>query len=64
MAESATTGVSEDGSVPVDKPRGRVGRPRRDQGELRLVSQEMARRLVVQAREEGLGIAGEAGLLQ
>jgi len=64
MAETATTAVAEDGSVPADKPRGRLGRPRRDDGEPRLVSQEMARRLVTQAREEGLDIAGDSGLLQ
>jgi putative transposase len=55
--------VAEDGQV-ADKPRGRVGRPRRDAGEPRLVSAEMARRLVEQARQEGLEVTGEAGLLQ
>jgi putative transposase len=40
-----------------------VGRPRRDADEPRLVSPDLARRLVVQAREEGLDIAGDAGLL-
>jgi putative transposase len=55
--------VAEDGQV-ADKPRGRIGRPRRDSGEPRLVSAEMARRLVAQARQEGLEVTGEAGLLQ
>jgi putative transposase len=55
--------VAEDGQVP-DKPRGRIGRPRRDAGEPRLVSSEMARRLVEQARQEGVEVTGEAGLLQ
>ena len=64
MAETGTTVVAEDGSVPAEKPRGRVGRPRRDAGEPRLISEETARRLVAQAREEGLDIAGDSGLLQ
>src|SRR3954451_3261529 len=55
--------VVDDGGVPADKPRGRVGRPRRDAGEPRLVSQDFARRLVAQAREEGVDIAGDSGLL-
>jgi putative transposase len=53
----------EDGRVP-EKPCGRIGRPRRDAGEPRLVSQEMARRLVEQARAEGVEVTGDAGLLQ
>jgi putative transposase len=56
--------VVDDGSVPAERPRGRIGRPCRDAGEPRLVSQEFARRLVAQAREEGLDVAGESGLLQ
>jgi putative transposase len=56
--------VVDDGPVPADKPRGRVGRPGRDTDQPRLVSPEFARRLVAQAREEGLDIAGGSGLLQ
>jgi len=55
--------VVNDGDVPADKPRGRIGRPRRDAGESSLVSQNFARRLVAQAREEGLDIAGDSGLV-
>jgi putative transposase len=55
--------VVDDGGVPADRPRGRVGRPRRDAEEPRLVPPDLARRLVAQAREEGLDIAGNAGLL-
>ena len=65
MTEATTTLVSEDASVgSSDKPKGRLGRPRRDAGEPRLVSEELARRLVAQAREEGLDIAGDSGLLK
>jgi putative transposase len=64
MTETATQGVVEDGSVPADLPRGRIGRPRKDAGEPRLVSRETARRLVEQAREDGLEVTGESGLLQ
>jgi putative transposase len=64
VEETSTAVVPDDGRVPPDKPRGRIGRPRRDADEPRLVSQEMARRLVAQAREEGLDIAGDSGLLQ
>lgn len=56
--------VTEDGPVPAEEPGGRLGRPRRDEGGPRLVSPEMARRLVVRAREEGVDIAGDSGLLQ
>ncbi len=38
--------------------------PRRDRGEQRLVDPEIARRLVQEAREQGLDIAGDSGLLQ
>src|SRR3954454_2550150 len=55
--------VVDDGAVPAEKPRGRVGRPRRDADEPRLVSPDLARRLVARAREEGLDIAGDSGLL-
>ncbi len=57
--------VSDDESVPADdKRRGRIGRPRKDAGEPRLISEDVARRLVAEAREEGLEITGESGLLQ
>jgi putative transposase len=65
VTETVAQRLDEDGSVPdSDRPRGRLGRPRRDAGEPRLISPETARRLVEQAREEGLDITGEAGLLQ
>lgn len=66
MTETQTQGLAEDGPVPQgqERRRGRIGRPRGNAGEPRLVSEEMARRLVEQAREEGLDIAGKAGLLQ
>jgi putative transposase len=63
VTQSVAPGLVEDGSVPADGPRGRIGRPRRDAGEPRLISEEMARRLVEQAREDGLDIGGESGLL-
>lgn len=67
MTETVTQPVAqslvEGGSVPADKPRGRFGRPRSDAGEPRLVSEEMARQLVARAREQGLDIGGESGLL-
>jgi putative transposase len=62
MADNVFT-VAEDVSVGGGERRGRLGRPRRDAGEPRLISEEMARRLVQQAREEGLEITGESGLL-
>jgi putative transposase len=55
--------LAEDGAVGDAERRGRLGRPRRDAGEPRLISEEMAQRLVAQAREEGLEITGESGLL-
>ena len=65
MADN-TLQVSDDESVPgeQDRPRGKLGRPKRDAGEPRLISHEQARRLLEQAREEGLDIAGPSGLLQ
>jgi hypothetical protein len=63
MTETVIEGLSEDGRVP-DKRRGRIGRPRKDAGEPRLISQEQARRLLELAREEGVEVTGEAGLLQ
>jgi len=58
--------VSDDGSVPADqeRPKGRLGRPKRDAGEPRLISHEQARRLLEQAREEGVDVTGPSGLLQ
>jgi putative transposase len=47
-----------------ERARGRLGRPRKDRGGPKLVSDDLARRLVAQAREEGLDIAGSTGLLQ
>ena len=58
--------VSDDESVPAGEqnPRGRIGRPRRDADEPRLISHEQARRLLEQAREEGVDVTGPSGLLQ
>ncbi len=57
--------LAEDGPVQGEQePQGRLGRPRRDAGEPRLVSEQTARELVQRARQEGLDIAGESGLLQ
>jgi putative transposase len=57
--------VGEDGSVSgADRPRGRIGRPRGDADEPKLVDREFAQRLVEQARADGVDIAGSAGLLQ
>jgi putative transposase len=64
MTEIVASGLVEDGAVPADRPGGRIGRPRRDAGEPRLIGEELARRLVEQAREEGLEITGSSGLLQ
>jgi putative transposase len=63
VTDAANVPVVDDGGVPADKPRGRVGRPRREAGEPKLVSDEFARRLVAQAREEGIDVAGDSGLL-
>src|SRR3954454_7672591 len=52
------------GGVPDGGFRGPMGGPRRDAGEPRLVSEDFARRLVAQAREEGLDVTGDSGLLQ
>jgi putative transposase len=57
--------VADDESVEVsDQRRGRLGRPRRDAGEPRLISEDLARQLVSRAREEGLEVTGPSGLLQ
>ncbi|SNR97820.1 Transposase (or an inactivated derivative) [Blastococcus mobilis] len=64
MTDTTNAPVVDDGAVPAEKPRGRVGRPRRDADQRRLVPEDFARQLVVQAREEGLDIAGDSGLLQ
>lgn len=68
MRETANEGLLDDEQVPdrerAERPRGRIGRPKRDRGEPRLIDPDIARRLVQQAREEGLDIAGESGLLQ
>jgi len=68
MTETVNERVADDGGVsdeqPPERPKGRLGRPRKDRGEPKLVSDDLARRLVAQAREEGLDIAGNSGLLQ
>jgi putative transposase len=58
--------VSDDESVPgeQERPKGKLGRPKRDAGEPRLISHEQARKLLEQARAEGVDIAGPSGLLQ
>ena len=69
MAETGTPSGVEDVSVPAAeqpvgrRPAGRVGRPRRDAGEPRLVDQELARQLLARAREEGVEVTGTSGLL-
>ncbi len=68
MTQTPQHDLLDDGQVPQseppERPRGRIGRPRRDRGEPRLVDPEVARRLVQEAREHGLDIAGDQGLLQ
>jgi putative transposase len=63
VTQTVAPGLVEDASVPADHRRGRLGRPRSDAGEPRLISEEMAQELVARAREEGLDIGGESGLL-
>ena len=63
MTDMDPLGV-DDGGVPDERSGGRIGRPRRDAGEPRLVSEDFARRLVAQAHEEGLDVTGDSGLLQ
>ena len=53
----------DDGRVPEER-RGRIGRPRKDAEEPRLISAEQARELVERARQEGLDVTGPTGLLQ
>ena len=67
MTETMQSGLLDDDEMADEdapRPRGRLGRPRRDRGEPKLLSDDVARRLVEQAREEGRDIAGNAGLLQ
>jgi putative transposase len=56
--------VFDDDPVPEESPRspGRLGRPRR-QREPSLIPPDLAARLVAQAREEGIDVAGNSGLL-
>lgn len=42
----------------------RVGRPRRDKDEPRLVDQDLADRLIAQAQADGIKLLGEGGLLK
>jgi len=63
MTETAVPEAVEDGVVGVEPGRRRLGRPRRDAGEPKLIDAELARRLVEQARAEGLDVAGSSGLL-
>ena len=68
MTQRSQHELLDDGQVPdaelPDVPGGRLGRPKRDRGEERLIDAAVARRLVQQAREQGLDIAGGTGLLQ
>jgi putative transposase len=64
MTDTDDPVLVDDEEMSAEKPRGRIGRPRRGVGEPRLVSEEFARRLVAQAREEGLEVTGDSGLLQ
>jgi putative transposase len=41
-----------------------VGRPRRDADEPRLIGEEQAEALIAQAREHGVELLGEQGLLR
>jgi putative transposase len=43
---------------------GEVGRPRRDADEPRLIGEEQAEALIAQAREHGVELLGEQGLLR
>ena len=65
MAETSLEAFPEDGAVAEEQAprRGRVGRPKRER-EPSLLDEATARRLVAQAREQGMDIAGDAGLLQ
>lgn len=64
MTETVQRVLPEDGLVAAEEgSRPRIGRPRRDVGEPRLVDRETARRLVAEARAEGVDLTGEAGLL-
>ena len=63
MTETVRADLAEDGQV-AERSRGRIGRPRQDAGERRLISEEQARDLLEQAREEGLEVTGPSGLLQ
>ncbi len=68
MTQTSQTELLDDGQVleaeQPERPRGRLGRPKRDRGEPPLVDPAVARRLVQEAREQGLDIAGDTGLLQ
>lgn len=64
MTETVTHELAADGSTAGEQPRGRIGRPRKDADEPRLISEEMARQLVARAREEGMEVTGRSGILQ
>lgn len=65
MTETSVPEVVEDGVVGEPRqPRRRIGRPRNDADAPKLISDELAGRLVEQARAEGVDIAGRSGLLQ
>lgn len=65
MTETVTQPVAqsvvEDASVPAGVPGGRIGRPRRDAGEPRLISEEMAGRLVHRPVTRGWTSLGSLG---
>lgn len=66
MTHTARENVVDDEQVGEDRApsrAGRLGRPKKDAGEPRLISQELAARLLAEAREEGLEVTGASGLL-
>jgi hypothetical protein len=59
---TGTQGLAADGSTAGEQPRGRIGRPRKDADEPRLIGEEMARQLVARARAavgDGGGVVAE-----
>ena len=64
MTQTVQESSFDDGPVPEEPPRspGRLGRPKRPR-EPGLISPEMAAKLVAEAREAGIDVAGDSGLL-
>lgn len=67
MTHTVREVVADDDQVPDEQQpasrAGRVGRPKRDAGEPRLISPELAARLLAEARAEGVEVTGTSGLL-